>query len=171
MAAQAKGRTIPRNDPLVSMALNSILVSLLYFKPDIIGFYSQAQNGNWVLLPAFDSYLINHYLPFIVLVGALTFFLSSWKLLARRWSLAMILTNMVQNLVSVLLTAVMFWKGRVLNPELAPIIANYTPFTVSQVQSALLAVSWIIIGVISLTSLWDSLSPLIRNRRLLPGRG
>lgn len=170
MTDRAKGKTIPRNDPLISMALNAILISLLYFKPELIGFYSQAKNGNWVLLPVFDPYFINHFLPFIVLVAALTFFLSSWKLLARRWTFAMALTNLVQNLVSMLLTTFMFWKGRVLNPELAPIIANYTPYTVSQVQSALLAVSWIIIGIITVTALWDSLSPLIQNRQLIPGR-
>ena len=166
---------IPRSDAIASIFFTVIFVALLYFRPELISFYSRSGPGDWTAVPFFELDQLSRFMPLILLSALLQIGLAIWQFIVKRWTFSLASANLVQNAVSVAVTVILLWNRTIINPDFGNEIARLTRFEAATVNRSLDIGIWVIIGLSIFGFLVDSISAYVkaaRGRRhvVKPGR-
>lgn len=120
-----KESEIPRVESVVGILFTTIFASLLYFAPQVFAAYISDGAGSVRVIPVFNLEVLSNFKALIVITFILGIAKEALKLIAGRWSLKLSASITVINVISVILTLLIFTNQGIWNPNFLSQLFGY----------------------------------------------
>lgn len=110
-----KKAVISRGDSIAGIVFCLLAAVLLVCAPELIGAYLKTPEGEMVLVPVFNLQVWNSVLPLILAGMALGIAENAVKLISGRYTMAVMWTNIMGNLVSISIAFLVFGRADLWN--------------------------------------------------------
>lgn len=157
---------IGRAETVVEMVLTIIFATILIFQPQLFGWYEKGSSGQMLILPVFNIDRLQSYVAVIILLVAVQFILSVYKLIVLRWNLPLAIANTINNIAISILVFVMFNDRSIINQEFISRIAEVIKKPVLDITKGFHSFLTVFIIVVVVFSAIDSVSGFVKSRRL-----
>lgn len=157
---------IKPGDPIAAIIVSLAFLIIILIVPDLFGYYQQTAGGVEII-PLFGAGFRSHLL-WISLVIGLGIVLAIIKLAHGRWSLFLVVTCLVQNILSLIVTLRVLRDPTLVNDDFSEAIERL--FATDSFQLPLRWLEYVLVGIAILAILGfvaDSVSVLAKGRRLI----
>lgn len=155
-------KKISRGATIFSMICTVFFTALLYFKPQLFGWYTKGSDGLVLNEPFFVVERLRYYIPVIILLAIVQLCIFVYKLITRRWNLPLAIANAIHNTASSILVYVMVSDATLFNHRLVDNITELVGTSTSKVISTLAPRFVIVfIGV----CIWDSIAGFVKCKK------
>lgn len=156
---------IKMSEPIVSITFTIILLVLMTFSIDLFGVSFTRDISIRTIIPIFDGEVFHRFLPFIWIVFAISILSDIMKIIAGRWSIKLIVFDIVAIVLHFVLAVFMFADSSIWNPHFMQQIAqtdlilndNDTLQTIQTVWSyatqGILSIIGVILGIQLITTI------------------
>ena len=93
---QGSASKVDRAEEIVSIIFTVAFISIIALQPELFGWWEQA-DGGWNVIPVFDLARLEVYLPAMLVLAAISFGLSVYKIVAGRWTMPLAIVNTLSN--------------------------------------------------------------------------
>jgi hypothetical protein len=97
---------IRRIDTFIAMFFTVFFTGLIYYEPQLIGWYNITEGDFSLAAPLFDLDRLDHFMPMIILLAIFQFIILNIKMLTGRWTFLIAFLNTIYNSAN----CVLFWK-------------------------------------------------------------
>lgn len=161
----SKKAHIRRSEPLVSMFLTILFISVLYFKPQVIAVYTTF-SGKREVTPLFNIESLQlYYIPLLV-AAFFQLAISIWKMVQGRWTVPLAIANTVQNLASCVVITFMINDRQLFNQATFEQLGSVFKVSASQFSEHwFLGTMIFTILIFAGVGLWESISGFMKCRK------
>lgn len=155
-------KKISRGETIFSMFCTVFFTALLYFKPQLIGWYMKGIDGLILREPFFVVEHLQYYIPIIVLLAIFQLCIFVYKFITMRWDLPLAIANAIHNTASSILVYVMVSDTALFNHSLISNINGLVGISTSKVILTLAPKFVIVfIGI----CIWDSIAGFVKCKK------
>jgi hypothetical protein len=155
-------RKISRGETIFAMIGLVFFVSVITFKPQLIGFYTKDQSGLVLEASVFVSERLRFYLLMIILLAFAAFSILIYKLIVSRWTLPLAIVNAIYNIAASVLVCVMIADSSLINPDFMTKLAATTKISLMVINEWMQKSLWITGTVFVAIGIWDSISAFVK---------
>lgn len=113
---QSKKR-ISVGDSLFSIVMTVLFTALLYYVPQLIGWYEKGVNGLILIEPLFEIQRLQTYLPLIVVLATVEIMICLYKVVRPYWNSPLAWIKVIYDIVSISLIIRMIRDSTLFNPR------------------------------------------------------
>lgn len=149
-----KTTKISRGGVIVSLIFYVLWIGILIMSPNIIAIYETGYG----MTPLFNTDVLQHYLPLILLLSGFGIFVAVVKLIYGRWNGKIAILNLIMNLLNVFTVIILLRNDLLFNPafiERIQMIFNLQRSTIDLNKNIFV---WFIIVVSIIGTIADSIS-------------
>lgn len=154
--------TISRVETSVEIAFTVFFTFLVLFQPQLIGYYASSVDSGLQSIPLFNLEYLTSYTILIVFAASVTVLFSIWKLVAGRWNLKVVIANIIDNLVSIVVSSIILLDYHLFNDAFFEKVAQLFKVSPLNIELSVKTSAWILLVIIVVCSLIDSIVPLIK---------
>ncbi len=155
-------KKISRGETIFSMICTVFFTALLYFKPQLFGWYTKGSDGLVLNEPFFIVERLQYYIPVIILLAIIQLCIFVYKFITMRWNLPLAIANAIHNTASSILAYVMVSDTALFNHRLTATITNFTG--VSAYKAILTIAPKFVIVFIGIC-IWDSIAGFVKCKK------
>ena len=164
-AVQNPRSKIDRAEEVVAIIFIVAFMSIFVLRPELIGWYDQADGGLQVAT-LFDLDRLQAYIPAIVVLAVMSFGLSVCKIVAGRWTLPLAGANTLVNLGNGLLACIMLTDRGLWNPAFIDRLEGLFEVSAGTLDAILASGVTAAIVVIVLLLIMDSVMGFLKSKEV-----
>jgi hypothetical protein len=153
---------ITRGESVFSMIGIILITSLLYFKPELFGWYEIGNNKNVNIITFFSVDRLKSYMFIIIILALFQLCISIYKFISRRWSMPLAVANTVNNAAVSVLICIMASDASLQNQEFISKISVIAGISLSDAAAALSKGFFIFAVFFILINVWDCISGFLK---------
>lgn len=163
-APASKTRTIPKSEPILSIATSVIFAIALCFFPELIGLYMN-ENGVWDSTPLFVESELRFYVPFLLALTTATVILATLKLIQQRWTSRLAGLNVVLVICNIAFVCALFLNSDVVSDDFLSTFAANVNSDLEPFRSGWETGVYILTAFLTISMVWDGINGVLKSRK------
>jgi hypothetical protein len=157
-----KKENISRGETVFEMICLVFFVSLIAFKPQLIGVYIKEQSGLTLSASFFVTERLRFYLLMIIVLAFAAFCILIYKLIIRRWTLPLAIVNAIHNISASVLVCILIADSSLINPDFMAKLAVLIKSSLEDVNGWVQNSLWVTAAIFVFISIRDSISSFVK---------
>ncbi|MBP3040755.1 hypothetical protein J9303_14785 [Bacillaceae bacterium Marseille-Q3522] len=109
-------KNIKISEPITGIIFSFLIMMMFIYSGNLIGVF-MLDNTQWNVIPVFNPETIHKYLPLLYVIVGIEILKECMKLISRKWTKQLAIYNLIINVVSFVLIAIIFSNPSLWNPE------------------------------------------------------
>ncbi|NMC57359.1 MAG: hypothetical protein GYA50_09085 [Eubacteriaceae bacterium] len=151
--SDAISKPISKGEGIVSIVFSIIFFMILYFSPQLIGWY-YTDNGIVMNIPLFNLDVLSRLMPLIILSLLFTVITSILKIISGYWNIKLAFVNLLNNLLSAIVWIMVFANLNIFNTAVFEKLSSVLDISVIRITGLFgigikVLIALIIIGLVA----------------------
>lgn len=156
---------ISRGETIFAMSFTVLFTALLYFQPQLIGWYTNGKNGLTLVEPLLVVERLQVYIPIILILALVSLSILIWKFLARHWNISLAVANTIYNAAMCTLLVLMLSDKSLLNEKFLQSLADALRISQLNIPAETSKATWVFAAIFITICVWESVSGFIKSKK------
>lgn len=150
-------KPISKAEGIVSIVFSIIFFMILYFSPQLIGWY-YSENAVVMIIPLFNLDVLNHFMPLIILSLFFAVITSTLKIISGYWNIKLAFVNLFNNLFSAIVWILIFTNQNIFNASIFEKLSSVLDISLIRITGLFGIGIKVLIAIILIALIADSIS-------------
>ena len=150
-------KPISRAEGIASIVFSIIFLMILYFSPQLIGWYF-IDNDIVMTIPLFDLDVLQHFMPLIVLSLLFSIITATLKIISGYWNIKLAFVNLINNFFSAIVWIMIFTNQNVFNAAIFEKLSSVLDISLIRITGLFGIGIKVLIALIAIGLIADSIS-------------